>query len=116
MEIKEALEKHKSDCGRCSFKVCKMPDNATECLQETDIKAYEELLQYQEIGTVEQFREAMEKQKAKIPYTYGDGYADGYPVIDMYECPNCGETYEIECDRYDYCPKCGQRMDRSGLE
>lgn len=85
-------------------------------LYKTSISALEEIQKYRSIGTVEQFREAMEKQKAKIPYTYGDGDADGYPVIDMYECPNCGETYEIECDHYDYCPKCGQRMDRSELE
>lgn len=96
MEIKEAIEilkTHNEKCSGCD-KLC---DDSCKPAVELAISA-------------------LEKQIPKIPYTYGDGYADGYPVIDMYECPNCGETYEIECDHYDYCPKCGQHIDRSGLE
>lgn len=102
MEIKEALEKHKNDCGRCSFKVCKMPDNATECLQETDIKAYEELLQYQAIGTVEQFREAMEKQKEKQ-------YKVLKPCksVNYYQCPVCNGLLHIN---ENFCGNCGQSI------
>lgn len=56
-----------------------------------------------------------EKEIPKIPDVWGDGYDDkGNMVYDMYACPNCGENYEIESDHYDYCPKCGQHMDRSG--
>lgn len=58
--------------------------------------------------------QALEKQMPKIPDVYGDSYSDGQLVYDMYSCPNCGENYEIESDHYDYCPKCGQHMDKSG--
>ena len=23
----------------------------------------------------------------------------------------CGQHYEVDCDRYDYCPNCGQHID-----
>lgn len=85
---------------------------------QTAISALNILQQYQAIGTVEECREAVEKQKAKIPDVSGDGYFEGQIVYDTYECPNCGKSYEIEYDYYyyKYCPECGQAMDRSGLE
>lgn len=83
---------------------------------EIIVKAFEELEKYRAIGTIEKCREAVERQTAKIPDTYGDGYdRDGNIIIDMYECPGCGETYEIECDHYKYCPECGQAIDQSNL-
>ncbi len=58
--------------------------------------------------------EALEKQLPKKPTYEGDGYApDGTFVYDTWECPNCGEYYEVDYDDYDYCPKCGQRIDWS---
>lgn len=75
-----------------------------------------ELSQYHAIGTVTECRDAAEKQKPKIPDIWGDGCSDGQLVYDSYECPNCGEIYEIDCDRYNYCPNCGQRIDRTDLE
>lgn len=81
---------------------------------DTAIKALEELQQYRSIGTVEECREAVERQKSKIPDVWGDGYdEDGNMIYDMYTCPNCGENYEIDYDHYDYCPKCGQHMDKT---
>lgn len=57
---------------------------------------------------------ALEKQMPKIPDVYGDGYDDkGNMIYDMYACPNCGENYEIDYDHYEYCPKCGQHMDKT---
>lgn len=56
--------------------------------------------------------EALEKQIAKSPNIWGDGYSNGQLVYDMYDCPNCGKTYEID-DTYDYCPNCGQKLDWS---
>lgn len=73
-----------------------------------------ELKKYEAIGTVEECREAVEKQKAKTPYVWGDGYSDGKPVYDMYDCLNCGTSYEIECDHYKYCPECGQKLNLQG--
>lgn len=42
----------------------------------------------------------------------GDGYADGYMVYDMAECPNCGYEYE-DGDKdwgLSFCPNCGQKL------
>ena len=84
-------------------------NNEDESLDEA-IKALEEIKQYHAIGTPEECRAAVEKQKSKIADISGDGYADGHMVYDTYECPNCGEQYEIDYDDYEYCPKCGQHM------
>ncbi len=77
-------------------------------------EAVEEIQQYQKIGTVEECRKAVEKQKAQAPHIWGDGYSGGKPVYDMYDCPNCGKSYEIDYDNYKYCPECGQRLDLQG--
>ena len=78
------------------------------------LNALEEVLKYRSIGTVEECREAAERQRAKTPDVWGDGYdEDGNMIYDMYTCPNCGENYEIDYDYYEYCPKCGQHMDKS---
>ncbi len=74
----------------------------------------EELKQYQEIGTVEECRVAIEKQKPKQPTYDGDGHApDGSFVFDEYLCPNCGSRYELDYDEHDWCPNCGQKIDWS---
>ena len=59
---------------------------------------YEELEQYRKIGTVEECREAVEKQKAKKP------------VKDKYNhncCPNCGWIVSGEGGYgEEFCPHC----------
>lgn len=81
---------------------------AAECLKE--------IQQYRSIGTVEECREAMEKQKAKEPYIWGTGIdSEGNIIYDMYDCPNCGKSYNIVYNDCDYCPECGQAIDRSGI-
>lgn len=48
------------------------------------------------------------------PAIWGDGYDDeGNLIYDMYDCPNCGKTYEIDYDDYKCCPNCGQVIDWS---
>lgn len=69
--------------------------------------------EYKKIGTPEECRAAVEKQKAKIPNLSGDGYFDGKLVYDTYECPNCGKEYEMDYEEHDYCPNCGQHIDWS---
>lgn len=62
------------------------------------IKALEEIQQYREIGTVEECREAVEKQKPKKP------------VKDKYHhncCPNCGWIVSGEGGYgEEFCPHC----------
>ena len=58
---------------------------------------------------------ALEKQIPKKPNIEGDGYADGQLVYDTWICPCCENHYEIDYDNYEYCPNCGQHIDRSEL-
>lgn len=67
--------------------------------------------EYQQIGTLEECRVAVEKQKSKKPDFEGDGYADGHLVYDTWICPCCGKHYEVDYDDYDFCPNCGQRLE-----
>lgn len=69
------------------------------------------LSEYREIGTVEECREAVEKQKAKkpIPINYQD-YADKIDNAEFFEgsyfCPNCGTVLRSGS----YCNRCGQKL------
>lgn len=80
--------------------------------------ALEKLAEYEDTKlTLEQMRNLKERDTAKKPSIEGDGYApDGTFVWDEWICPNCNEHYEIDYDEYDFCPKCGQRIDRSEIE
>lgn len=60
--------------------------------------------------------EAREKQIAKKPEYIAYGYADGELAYDTWVCPNCETYYEIDYDDYDFCPNCGQKLDRSEEE
>lgn len=91
-----------------------MPTSGYQMLRESldmAITALEEIQQYWAIGTVEECKEAAEKQIPKTPDYEGDGYADGHMVYDTWICPNCGEYYEVDHDDYRYCPNCGQALD-----
>lgn len=78
------------------------------------IQSMREIEQYRALGTVEELKEAREKQIQKTPCIEGDGYCpEGNLVYDTWICPNCEEHYEIDYDDYDYCPKCGQAIDRA---
>ncbi len=48
----------------------------------------------------------------KKPNIYGDGCDDdGNLIYDTYDCPNCQTSYEMEYEKYDYCPYFGQALD-----
>ena len=67
--------------------------------------------------TTEHIHELEDRDTAKKPSIEGDGYApDGTFIWDTWICPNCNEHYEIDYNDYDFCPICGQRIDRSELE
>ena len=57
--------------------------------------------------------EALEKQIPKKPNLEGDGYdPDGNLVYDTWICPNCEKDYEVDYEEYDYCPNCGQSIEK----
>ena len=64
-------------------------------------------------GTWGECIKALEKQITKKPDLEGDGYCDGQLVYDTWICPCCEEHYEVDYDKYDYCPNCGQALDWS---
>lgn len=76
---------------------------------ETIIRMLEELQQYRKLGTVEECQEARERLRMKKPNTWEMGDNEGN-IYDMYDCPNCGKSYEINYEEYKHCPKCGQAM------
>ncbi len=42
-----------------------------------------------------------------------DGYANGFPVYDVYECSECGMEYDSTDYgeiTHNYCPNCGAKM------
>lgn len=68
----------------------------------------------EEVGTLKEYQEAVEKQKPKKPTYEGDGYApDGNFVFDEWLCPCCGSRHEVDYDDYAHCPNCGQKIDWS---
>ena len=66
---------------------------------------------------LDNIEELVDKATPRVPSYWGDGYDDkGNIIYDMYDCPECGESYEIDYEKYDYCPECGQAFDWSDKE
>lgn len=63
---------------------------------------------------LEEAKEALEKQIPKKPTFEGDGYDDsGNIIYDTWICPCCGDRYEVDYERHNHCPTCGQAIDWS---
>ena len=86
-------------------------------------QALEEIQQYRAIGTVEECREAVEKQKAKKPkdsleikpvIDRNGAYVDADMTVYLL-CPNCGEMVGIYDNCDNYCRECGQAIDTENL-
>ena len=82
-------------------------------MAEKEANEFGELAEYRKIGTMEECREAVEKQKAKkpIPINYKD-YADKIDnaefLKDSYWRPNCKTVIRSG----GYCNRCGQAIQR----
>ena len=73
-------------------------------------KIIDEWIDYHKIGTVEECREAVEKQKAKAVKNrklLKDFH--GSPYCIQGDCPNC-ECKSIKATATDYCYVCGQKL------
>lgn len=84
---------------------------------EMAIKALEEVQKYRKIGTVEECREAVEKQTAKKPtlidYKKYTNFVDNADFLqDAYWCPNCKRVVRSGS----FCRDCGQHIDWSDEE
>ena len=57
------------------------------------------------------YKRLLEQEPKTVLYS-GDGYADGYMVYDMAECPNCGRKFEYGDETWNcnFCPDCGQAL------
>ena len=86
------------------------PKKSQEALG-TAILALKEIQQYREIGTVEECREAVEKQKPKKPIPinhqdYADKIANAEFLQDSYFCPYCKTVLRSGS----HCNRCGQKL------
>ena len=90
-----------------------MPTSGYQMLRESldmAIKALKEVQQYREIGTVEECREAVDKQKPKeLVYESDPVFSNGFSHFRMGRCPMCDRYYNSN-DEVNYCSKCGQAI------
>ena len=99
------------------------PDPEDYAIEEA-IKALEEIQQYRKIGTVEECREAVERQKPQKPkdslkidpvIDENGAYVDADTTVYLL-CPNCGEMVGIDENVDKFCHECGQAIDNENLE
>ena len=82
---------------------------------EEAIKALEEVQQYRKIGTVEECREAVEKQTPK------KCVEDSCPDHTHYKCPSCGKIQKTKYNDSTFgcilnnCSNCGQALENENL-
>ena len=113
MTPEEAIEDLKYDNERC-LRICEgaclnIEKNQCNCRDGVIERMLDELLQYREIGTVEECREAVEKQRTKKIII-----KDWNPT----KCPTCGHELSTSLgDGYykhpiflERCPECGQAI------
>lgn len=115
-----------SGCGFCKVcrdEPCNIKDgegctgNIAKYIKETVLNEIEsELQQYRAIGTVEECRAAMERQREKKPNKRADTHTD---LVRYYYCPVCGRyfgqagVHSVICfNTPKYCI-CGQAIDWS---
>lgn len=106
-EEKKKLDSWKIFCNveeRMHGRISKSTLRDKEIL-EFKVSILEELIQYRSIGTVEECRAAVEKQRAKKPILSAPCKS-----INYYLCPNCGKILPINKP---FCSECGSAVDWS---
>lgn len=113
MNCQEAAKQIKSQRGyhiECMAETT--PGSWLKNWQEKRIEALD--LAAKSLEVMPEYEKLRERDRAKLPDFEGDGYdPDGNMVYDTWICPNCEAKYEVDYDHYDFCPKCGQRIDWS---
>lgn len=90
-QIRETIKDFTLDCGSIVSDVKEM---------------YRQLNEYLKIGTVEELKEAKEKQIAKKPYVLPINREE-----DFTYCPNCKTNGILVTPSNVYCTKCGTKLD-----
>lgn len=119
MDYQEAINRHIEECKHridviTDFMEANRDADKDECLEnieifKTAISAMQELLTYKELGTLEEVREAVEKQRVKGPKNVK---TEGYRYTDTYRCPTCGGNFS-GTGIVNYCYHCGQKLNWS---
>lgn len=76
---------------------------------KTAISAMQELQEYKQLGTLEEVREAVEKQKKKKPI---EDRHHGIRYTEVYRCPSCNGSFSGR-GFAKYCFHCGQAIEWS---
>lgn len=71
-----------------------------------------EIQSYRAIGTVEECRDAVERQRGKKPIKIEN---DEFRYTDSYTCPNCEKGF-TGTGIADFCYRCGQAIDWSDTD
>ena len=103
MTENEAIEALKLEGG---IEIAGNPRRIAKFFEALDmaISALKEIQQYREIGTVEECREAREKQKMKKSIDYDED-------LGYFKCPSCGCCIMAdEFSDHKYCLNCGQAI------
>ena len=114
MTENEAIEELKYDCNEigkaipCDTSWGKSFENAYAMA----INALKEVQQYRAIGTVEECREAIEKQKSKEPIKSKE---QKIRYVNTYYCPTCNLGF-TGFNIAKWCYHCGQKLDWSDVE
>ena len=88
---------------------CKFSDALT-----LSVSSLEEIQQYRAIGTVEECREAREKQKGKKPIILSEQSAESEGklyIAKYFKCPTCGNTSTYFGGLPNNCHNCGQSLE-----
>lgn len=81
---------------------------------EMAIKAFEEIQQYQVIGTVDECRDAMERYRKKKPVILSEQFTESKGklyVAKYFKCPTCGNTSTYFGGLPNNCHNCGQSLE-----
>lgn len=100
MTEQEAIVKIKDQKRLCLQTGYIKVQGITEAL-DIATKALEEVQQYRALGTVEELKEAKEKQVAKKPYV------EESAGFKLYHCPRCEMPIFAGTE---YCSDCGQKL------
>ena len=103
-EIKCSCYRNRGYCGICTI-YSEMDRNNIIDACKTAISAMQELQEYRRLGTLEEVRDAVEKQKRKKPCASNRCYV----------CPRCGLVTSLRI-KHNYCDACGQHIDWSEEE